>query len=111
MAKQSPIADMTKTCQASDVIADASAGDVDLRTRAGCPKFAPQLTRLVNGTAAAIEVVLTLEGRTADVTYTVPAQDSIDIMMPVSNIESTGSGAAEVQCFWWDPGMLDWNAE
>lgn len=116
--KPAPKANYNMSSDATHVVADASSADVNLLAIDNCPTFAPQLTRLVNtsgGTPADQVVVLVLEHKDiagADITkaYTVPAASGhIDVPVPIKGIESTGSGAAEVQCFWWDNGSTNWN--
>lgn len=78
----------------------ALAGDLDLTAVAGKPNHAPQLTLLINNTAASITVLVTAEKNTNIRSVRIPANSTITVPVPIALVTKAGSGAAAVWCFW-----------
>lgn len=99
------------------VIADASAGNVDLTAISGQPNFAPNKVLLSNDTAAALSVVLTPAAAHPDQpavsnkTVSVPAQSTIKVPHPISAVVASGSGAVQLTLFWYgNPASVRYNS-
>lgn len=102
-----PQADTSKTATSAHNIADLSSANVDLTAITAKPKFAAQLVRLCNATAAALSAVLTPENG-SDITVPVPPNDHYEVKVPIKTIKNT-SGALSALVYWWAGGTLDIN--
>lgn len=99
-----PRADMQKTSDYWEHIADISSADIDLRLRAKGGNHAAQLVRLNNTTAGNLVAVLIQEfGETAESSQsiTVNAGAQYEIPRAIRKIVASGSGALQADVFWW----------
>lgn len=99
-----PRADMNKTSDYWEHIADITSGDVDLRQRAGGGNHAAQLVRLNNTTTGNLVAVLIQEyGESAadSQPITVNAGAQYEVPRAIRKIVASGSGALQADVFWW----------
>jgi hypothetical protein len=93
-------------------LADITSGDRDLTTVSKAGKFAAQLVRLNNATAAALTAILIPEQAGAGVAsqaIVVNAGQQYEVPIPIKKIVASGSGALSADCFWWNASTLELN--
>lgn len=102
-----PRADMNRTSDWWEHVADISSVDIDLRQRQYGGNHAAQRVRLVNNTAGALNAVLLQElpapvaVTSKEQTITVPPNGQYTVDRAIRKIIASGSGALQADCFWW----------
>lgn len=112
MSIPAPRVDTTKPADVWLHIADISSADKDLTVVAKAGKFAAQIVRLNNATAAAITAILIPEQAGAGVAsqaIVVNAGQQYEVPVPIKKIVASGSGALSADCFWWNGNTLELN--
>lgn len=112
MSVPAPRVDMTRPADVWLHVADITSADKDLTAIAKAGKFAAQLVRLNNATAAALTAVLIPEQAGAGTTsqqIVVNAGQQYEVPIPIKKIVASGSGALSADCFWWNASTLEIN--
>lgn len=102
-----PRADMNRTSDYWEHIADITSADVDLRQRQFGGNHAAQLVRLNNTTAGNLVAVLIQElgeSAAASQSITVNANSQYEVPRAIRKIVASGSGALQADCYWWFAG-------
>jgi hypothetical protein len=106
-AMPAPRADMNRTSDWWEHVADISATDIDLRQRQHGGNHAAQRVRLKNNTAGPLVAVLLqelpsgLSVTSMEQSITVGANSEYTVDRAIRKIISSGSGALQADCFWW----------
>lgn len=113
MSIPAPRIDLSKPADVWLHVADISSGsDRDLTTQSKAGKFAAQIVRLNNATAAALTAVLIPEQAGAGVAsqqIVINAGQQYEMPIPIKKIVVSGSGALSADCFWWNGNTLELN--
>lgn len=102
-----PRADLNRTSDWWQHIADITSADVDLRQIQYAGNHAAQRIRLKNNTAGALVAVLLQELPSAvpvtsmEQSISVGAGGEYLVDRPIRKIIASGSGALQADCFWW----------
>jgi len=112
MSIPAPRVDTTRPADVWLHVADITSADKDLTAVSKAGKFAAQIVRLNNATAAALTAVLIPEQAGAGVVsqqIVVNAGQQYEVPVPIKKIVASGSGALSADCFWWNGGTLELN--
>lgn len=112
MSVPAPRADLTRPADVWLHIADITSADKDLTAVSKAGKFAAQIVRLNNATAAALTAVLIPEQAGAGVAsqpIVINAGQQYEMPIPIKKIVASGSGALSADCFWWNASTLELN--